>query len=95
MALADEAGGHPVTDVFQLAVVVRLRLDEVDPRGKILGLRQEGKPAGGIAGGAPQDGVGVTAEPDRQVRLLDAFWFERNVLEGHILALELGVLLGP
>ncbi len=95
MTLADAAGGHTVKNILKFAVVIRLRLDEIDAGGKVLGLRQERPPAGRIAGSAPENRVGVTAEPDRQVGFLDALWLERDVFEGHISPLEFGIFVGP
>src|SRR5207249_3313430 len=77
MALADSAGGEPIVDVPELAVVVRLRANEVDPGRNVLRLGQERPPARCIAANALEDRVGIAAEPDRDMRLLDRFRLER------------------
>ena len=81
MPFTDPVGSQPVDHVEVAAVVARLRFDERDALGDLLRRGQEGPPSGGVLRGSPQGGVGIAADPDRKMRLLNGFGFELDIVE--------------
>src|SRR3546814_4360335 len=70
MALANARRRKAIEHFVETTVVIRLRADEVEPARYRFRFGQKRPPAAGIACNALEHGIGIAAEPDRQMRLL-------------------------
>src|SRR3546814_9985690 len=83
MALANARRRKAIEHFVETTVVIRQRADEVEPARYRFRFGQKRPPAAGIACNALEHGIGIAAEPDRQMRLLHRLGFEHDRSEEH------------
>src|SRR3546814_13143917 len=95
MALANARRRKAIEHFVETTVVIRQRADEVEPARYRFRFGQKRPPAAGIACNALEHGIGIAAEPDRQMRILHRLGFEHDIPKRNVATFEGWPLLGP